>query len=39
MSLNSIFKGVFFCVLKEFDQSIELQAIANKSLQFYIFLT
>ena len=38
MHLNSILKGCFF-LLKDFDQSQELQAIAKKSLQFYKFPT
>ena len=32
-------KGVFFFVLKDFDQSQELKTIAKKSLQFYMFPT
>ena len=34
-----LWKGVFFCVLKDFDQSQELKTIAKKSLQFYMFPT
>ena len=36
--LNSILKGCFF-MLKDFVQSLELQTIAKKSLQFYMFRT
>ena len=38
MHLHSILKGCFF-VLKDFDQSQELTAIAKKSLQFFMFPT
>ena len=38
MHLHSTLKEHFF-MLKDFDQSQELKAIAKKSLQFYIFLT
>ena len=36
--LHSISKGCFY-VLKDFDQSQELQIIGKRSLQFYMFHT